>query len=177
VIRVGRGKAGNLAENLGIAVEPELAVEALQNTESETLALSPRGRPGSGMTRRGAVPGVARHYGGANGDVGACVEEVLGPPVEASCPGHRDSHQPEGGPASFRRCGVRDAQGLIDCAEMVMRVERDEISHEQRVAVGDLADERLDELVVRMEAAGQEQRQEVHTGLAMVRVLRGTGPK
>jgi hypothetical protein len=55
--------------------------------------------------------------------------------------------------------------------------ERDEISEEEGIRVGYLSDEGLDEPVVRVEAARENDCQKIHSGLATVRALVGTGPK
>src|SRR6266478_1530683 len=58
-----------------------------------------------------------------------------------------------------------------------MRRQRDEVPEEERVRVGHLPDEGLDELIVRVKTARQNHGQEVHSGLATVSVRIGTGPK
>jgi hypothetical protein len=58
-----------------------------------------------------------------------------------------------------------------------MRYEGDEVAEEKRVRVAHLTDEGLDEPVVRVKAAREDDRQEVHRNLATVRARRGTGPK
>jgi hypothetical protein len=55
--------------------------------------------------------------------------------------------------------------------------QRDEVPEEERVRVGNLPDEGLDELIVRVKAAGENDGQKVHSGLATVSVRMGTGPK
>lgn len=55
--------------------------------------------------------------------------------------------------------------------------ERDEVSEEEGIRVGYLPDERLDELIVRVKAARENDGQNVHRGLATVRASMGTGPK
>lgn len=58
-----------------------------------------------------------------------------------------------------------------------MRLEGHEVADKEGVRVAHLADERLDEPVVGVEAAREDDRQEVHTSLATVRARRGSGPK
>lgn len=58
-----------------------------------------------------------------------------------------------------------------------MSLERDEVADEEWVRVRDLPDKRLDQPVVRVKAASQDDGQEVHRGVAAVRAERETGPK
>ena len=55
--------------------------------------------------------------------------------------------------------------------------QRHEVPEEERIRVGHFPDERLDQLIVRMKAAREDDGQKVHSGLATVRALSGTGPK
>jgi hypothetical protein len=58
-----------------------------------------------------------------------------------------------------------------------VRLQRHVVAEEEWVGVGHLPDEHLDEAVVRVQAAREDHRQEVHSGLATVRAESGTGPK
>lgn len=58
-----------------------------------------------------------------------------------------------------------------------MRFEGNEVAEEKGVRVTHLANERLDQPVVGVKAAREDDRQELHRNLAIVRARRGTGPK
>ena len=55
--------------------------------------------------------------------------------------------------------------------------QRDEVPEEERICVRHLSDEGLDELIVRVKAARENDGQKAHSGLATVSVRMGTGPK
>lgn len=58
-----------------------------------------------------------------------------------------------------------------------MGLQGDEIADEERIRVAHLAGKRLDQPIVGVQAAGENDRQEVHTSLATVKARTGTGPK
>jgi len=123
------------------------------------------------------IGGERRHHGGPDRDVRAGVEQIHGRSVESSRPGDGDCHQAQCGPTALLRDRCRELQHLVGRCQIIVRLQRDVVADEERVRARHLADERLDEPVVRVEAAGEDDRQEVHSGHATVRVEIGTGPK
>ena len=84
---------------------------------------------------------------------------------------------PRPGRPPFRTSSSARSSPSSTDLEIVVRLERDEVADKERVGVADLADERFDEPIVRVEAARQDDRQEVHRNLATVKARTGTGPK
>lgn len=126
---------------------------------------------------RRAVRREGRHHRGPDRDVRTGVEQVGRLTAEPRRPRQRDRHEAEGRATALLRNARRLGEGLVGRREVIVRGERDVVADEERVGVGHLADERLDELIVRVKAAREDDRQEVHSGLATVSALTGTGPK
>jgi hypothetical protein len=70
-----------------------------------------------------------------------------------------------------------DAQSLVGGFQAVVRFQRRQVADEVQVAAALDVDERSHEGVVGMQAAGENQREYVHSGVTTVRVSRRTGPK
>jgi hypothetical protein len=104
-------------------------------------------------------------------------EQICGRSVEPGRPGDRDGHQAQRRPATLLRNRCRELQHFLSRRQIVVGRQGDVVAEEERVSIRHLADERLDETVVGVEAAGEDDRQEVHRGLATVRAEIGTGPK
>ena len=92
----------------------------------------------------------------SNGDVCAGVEEVgLGPPVRG-CPRDRKCHQADGrSPSPLQNVHHRGI-GFGDRGQSVVGVESVEIAHEKGVVIAHSVDERGDELVIEVKAAGED---------------------
>jgi hypothetical protein len=83
------------------------------------------------------------HDRGADGDVSAAVQEIGGLPVEASGPGNRDGHEPQGRTSPFVGDRLGEFDRLVDGRKVAMSDEGREISEEQGISTGDPPDERL----------------------------------
>jgi hypothetical protein len=156
--------------------------EPLQDARPHSLELSwsQACRVPAAAAVAGAGPTLGRkrrHHRRPDRDVRAGVEKVGGRPVEARGPGHRNSHEPEGRTSSLLGDRPGELERLLWRREIVVGGERDEVTQEQRVGVRHLPNERLHKPVVRVKAAGQDDGQEVHKGVATVRTDSGTGPK
>jgi hypothetical protein len=128
----------------------------------------------------GACPALGRkrrHHRGPDRDVRAGVEQICGRSVESGRPGDRNGHQAQRRPATLLRNRCCELQHFLSRRQIVVGRQGDVVAEEERVGIRHLADERLDETVVGVEAAGEDDRQEVHSGLATVRPETGTGPK
>ena len=133
------------------------------------------------------MPGVARgwgafgrerrHHRSSDRDVRTRVEEIGRRSIEARRPRDRNRHEANARPATLlghRACKV---QHLIGRNEVVVGRQGDVVTQKEGVRVRDLLDERLDEPIVRVEAARENEGQKIHSGLATVRASSGTGPK
>ena len=105
----------------------------------------------------GAEAGVVGEHGGADGDVGATVEEVVRLAAEASGPVERDGHVTDGGPAAYGLDGVDEPESVGGSSGGVVGVERREVGDEVLVADAQLVRERLDERIVKVNAAGEDE--------------------
>jgi hypothetical protein len=78
-----------------------------------------------------------------------------------------------------RRCDrIDDPARISDGLRVVVGLEGGQISDEVLVPDAQLVGQSLDQRVVEVNAAGQDQRQEeVHNGTGTVRIERGTAPK
>jgi hypothetical protein len=116
------------------------------------------------MTRREswwfpcALSAVLGQGGCANGDVGACVEQLSGRSAIARRRVERDIEQADGGPAAMLANVIDNAKRFFDGAEGVPRLQRLEVTYEVDVPATLDIDENSDELVVGVQAAREDDR-------------------
>lgn len=180
---IRRGQAWNLGENRREALDSNFSFEALEDAAPHRHQLSRREAPSVPRplrrvaTRDVTIRGERSHHRRPDRDVGTRVEEIGRLPVEARRPRHRDGDQTEARAPTLPVDRLRELERLLGRRQVVMSLERDEVADEEWVRVRDLPDKRLDQPVVRVKAARQDDGQEVHRGVAAVRAERETGPK
>jgi hypothetical protein len=163
-------------------LDANLAIESLKDARPLRLELSSSEAFG-GTTAANVVhawPTVDRERGhdrGSDRDVRAGVEEIGGCSIEARRPGDRNGHEAQSRPAALLGDRRREIQHLVGRREIVVGGQGHVVAEKERVRVGYFPDERLDELIIRVEAAREDDGQDVHTSLATVSTWSGTGPK
>ena len=116
------------------------------------------------MTRREswrfpcALIAVLGQGGCANGDVGACVEQLSGRAAVARGPVERDTEQANGRPAAMPANVIRNAKRFFDGAEGIPRLQRVEVTNEVDVPTTLDVDENSDEIVIGVQAAREDDR-------------------
>jgi hypothetical protein len=181
-IRIAGREPWNLRQDLREPLNAGLAIEALEDAGPAGLEPPSPRAPGSDLVRGvgrswSAVAREGSHHGCPDRDVRAGVEKVGGLSIEPGRPGDRDRHETQRRPATLLGDRRRELQHLVGRCEVVVGHQRYEVPEEERIRVGHPADERLDELIVRVKAAREDDGQEVHNGLATVSASIGTGPK
>jgi hypothetical protein len=115
---------------------------------------------------------------GGDADVDATVEEIICDSAEARRPANRDGYVTNGRAAALGDDGIDDLVGLGDRVGAVVGVERGEVADEVLVAEAHLHGDGLDEVVVVVDAVGEDQDDEnVHRGTAGVTSEMRMGPK
>jgi hypothetical protein len=108
-----------------------------------------------GSDRTGAVE--LREHGRGHSDVGTAVEELVDGAAEVVGPGDRDGEIAHGRAPTPCEDGVDDLLGVSDGVGVVVGVEVGEIAHEVLVVETELGRQRLDQMVVGMDAARQNE--------------------
>ncbi len=181
-IRIACREPWNLGQDLREPLNAGLSIEALEDAGPAGLEPPQPRAPGNDLVRGvgrswTAVARERSHHGCPDRDVRAGVEKVDGLSIEPGRPGDRDRHETQRRPATLLGDRRRELDRLVGGGEVVVSRQRDIVADEERIRVGHLADERLDELIVSVEAAREDDGQEVHSGLATVSAPMGTGPK
>jgi hypothetical protein len=104
----------------------------------------------------GAVFIIVSEHSGRDGDVRASVEEVDRSAAEARSPVERHTEQPDRRSATMRVKILGEPQSDLSRAERVVGLERLEIAHEEGIAAALHGHERPDELVIRVQAASED---------------------
>jgi hypothetical protein len=97
--------------------------------------------------------------------------------AEARRPLERDAEETDRRAASVPSEVLGDAQSVVGGFQAVIGLQSRQVADEVQVAAALDVDEGPHEGVVGVEAAGENQREYVHSGVTTVRVSRRTGPK
>ena len=100
-----------------------------------------------------------------------------GAATETNGPVERHAKKADGGPPAVLRDVLGGAESIRCGRQVVARLEGGQIAHEVDVAAALHVHEGENERVVGVEAARENQREYVHSGVTTVRVARRTGPK
>lgn len=157
-----RASCGNLREDgIDITGGAEVVTEVAKNARPLRRKRSRRGRWTRSLVRGLGWPlcaksGVLGQRGGADGDVDARVKEILR--LASVARGPRDGHAEKADrwTAAVLENVLNRGLRVGDRGEAIVGGERDEIAHEQRVIVRNLSHKSQDELVVKMQAAGED---------------------
>ena len=100
---------------------------------------------------------VLGEHGGADADVDAPVEQIIDRAAKPGGPSNGDRHVAGGRAPPARGDLIDDAAGFICGARSLERVELGKVAHEILVRVAQLGRKRLDEVVVVVNAAGEDE--------------------
>ncbi|HVV52347.1 MAG TPA: hypothetical protein VHO06_21950 [Polyangia bacterium] len=144
---------GQLGLEMAEDAVPDGGVDAWPATSRARVALGVRSMPGPDRT--GAVE--LRKHGSGHSNIGAAVEELVDRAAEVAGPGYWDREVAHGRASSLSEDGVDDLLGVGDGVGVVVGVQVGEIADEVLVVETELGRERLDQVVVGMDAARQDE--------------------
>jgi len=105
----------------------------------------------------GAGPFELREHGGGDSDVGAAVEQVVDAAAEVGRPSDGDGEVADGGATALGDDGVDDLLGVSDGVGVVVGFQVGQIANEVLVVEAELGREGLDQVVIRVDAARQDE--------------------
>jgi hypothetical protein len=114
-------------------------------------------RVGATVRSDGTGPVELREHGGGHSDIGATVEELVDAAAEMGRPSYRDGEVADGRAAALCEDGVDDLLSVSDGMGVVVGVEVGEIADEELVIEAELGCQGLDEVVVGVDAAREDE--------------------